>query len=162
MNKVIFYQKDGSQVPAPLKDFEQVENVYVRIYGEIRVFKDERAIVGHFVKKVEKMDEMTNHLLQVFVASNIRTKGVLAKEQMDNKGAKPAAPRGGGKDVQATVLDLMKEVTKNNRFAHRNDLWTICQNQMSHQDFKNSLDALMEDGAIYTAIGDDQFGVTDA
>jgi hypothetical protein len=51
--------------------------MYVRVFGTIRVFKEEKAIVGTHIKKVEKHDEITNHLLQVFVAHQIRHKGVL-------------------------------------------------------------------------------------
>jgi hypothetical protein len=49
----------------------------VKVYGSVRVFKEEKALVGTHIKKVEKFDEITNHFLQVFVAHNIRTKGVL-------------------------------------------------------------------------------------
>ena len=46
-NKVIFYMKGETEVPQALKDFNQRENVYVKIYGTIRIFKEERAIVGN-------------------------------------------------------------------------------------------------------------------
>lgn len=42
--------------------------LYVKVYGTIRVFKDEKAIVGTHIKRVDKFDEVTNHMLQVFVA----------------------------------------------------------------------------------------------
>src|SRR4051794_10341043 len=53
------------------------QHAYAKVYGSIRVFKDEKAIVGTHIKKIEKFDEVTNHLLQVFAAHNIRTKSVL-------------------------------------------------------------------------------------
>ena len=56
--------------------------MYVKVYGTIRVFKEEKAIVGNHIKKVEKFDEVTNHLLQVFVAHQIRTNGVLTKTDL--------------------------------------------------------------------------------
>ena len=46
--------------------------MYVKVYGTIRVFKEEKAIVGTHIKKIDKFDEVTNHLLQVFVAHCIR------------------------------------------------------------------------------------------
>jgi hypothetical protein len=55
----------------------------------------------------------------------------------------------------------MKEVTRTSRFAHKNDLWTICQRQMSNEEFVAALQALQDNGAIYTTIGDDCFAVTD-
>ena len=56
--------------------------MYVKVYGTIRVFKEEKAIVGTHIKKIEKMDEVTNHLLQVFVAHCIRKKGVLTNRDL--------------------------------------------------------------------------------
>lgn len=76
--RVIFYQKGENEVPSALKDFDQ-ENLHnVKVYGTIRVFKEEKAIVGTHIKRVDKFDEVTNHLLQVFVAHCIRKKGVLS------------------------------------------------------------------------------------
>jgi len=37
--------------------------VYVKVYGTIRVFKEEKAIVGTHIKRVDKFDDVTNHLL---------------------------------------------------------------------------------------------------
>ena len=56
--------------------------MYVKVYGTIRVFKEEKAIVGTHIKKIEKFDEVTNHLLQVFVAHCIRKKGVLTNRDL--------------------------------------------------------------------------------
>ena len=58
------------------------QNAYVKVYGTIRVFKDEKAIVGTHIKRVDKFDEVTNHLLQVFVAHCIRKKGVLSNREL--------------------------------------------------------------------------------
>ncbi len=51
--------------------------MYVKVYGTIRVFKEEKAIVGTYIKKVEKFDEISNHFLQVFVSHNLRKHGTL-------------------------------------------------------------------------------------
>lgn len=75
--KVIFYQKGEHEVPIALKNFQYEQGMYVKVYGTIRVFKEEKAIVGTHIKKIEKFDEVTNHLLQVFVAHCIRKEGVL-------------------------------------------------------------------------------------
>lgn len=56
--------------------------MYVKVYGTIRVFKDEKAIVGTHIKRVDKFDEVTNHLLQVFVAQQLRKKGVLTSSEL--------------------------------------------------------------------------------
>ena len=81
--KVIFYQKGENEVPLALKDFEYKENLYVKIFGTIRVFKNEKAIIGTQITKIEKLDEITNHFLQVFVSNNVRQKGNLTKRDLD-------------------------------------------------------------------------------
>mmetsp|Transcript_1548 Transcript_1548/g.2130 ORF Transcript_1548/g.2130 Transcript_1548/m.2130 type:complete len:134 (-) Transcript_1548:532-933(-) len=80
--KVIFYQKGENEVPIALKNFDYQRLMYVKVYGTIRVFKEEKAIVGTHIKKIEKFDEVTNHLLQVFVAHCIRKKGVLSNSAL--------------------------------------------------------------------------------
>lgn len=56
--------------------------MYVKVYGTIRVFNKEKAIVGTHIKKIERFDDVTNHLLQVFVAHCIRKKGVLTNRDL--------------------------------------------------------------------------------
>lgn len=125
--KVIFYQKGENEIPIALKNFNYQSGQYVRIYGSIRVFKEEKAIVGNTIREVIKHDEVTNHFLQCFVSSNIRHKGVLKNKDLNGqgqgnvKGAPAAAVRGGaqGGDVSQVVLNFMKEICLNSRFAHK-------------------------------------------
>jgi hypothetical protein len=51
--------------------------MYAKVFGTVRVYKEEKAIVGTHIRRIEKFEEVTNHFLQVFVAHQIRTKGVL-------------------------------------------------------------------------------------
>ncbi len=66
--KVIFYQKDVNSVPTALKGFEYKAQTYVKIFGNIRVYKEEKAIVGNYIKGITQMNETTNHFLNVFVS----------------------------------------------------------------------------------------------
>lgn len=75
--KVVFYMKGENEVPLPLKNFNSDKLTWVKVYGTVRVFKNEKAIVGTHIKRMDKMDEVTNHMLQVFVAHCIRKQGVL-------------------------------------------------------------------------------------
>ena len=76
------------------------------------------------------MDEVTNHLLQVFVSHNVRQKGVLSSKDLDAQPAKAAMVPSSG-NHNNVVLDIMREITKTSRIAHKNDLWTMCQRQMT-------------------------------
>lgn len=66
--KVIFYQKDANSLPTALKNFHYERFGYVKIFGNIRVYKEEKAIVGTHIRSLAKFDELTNHFLQTFVA----------------------------------------------------------------------------------------------
>jgi len=61
--KVIFYQKGENEVPMALKAYTFEENTYVKVYGSIRVFKEEKAIVGSKIEKCASNNEMVNHFL---------------------------------------------------------------------------------------------------
>ena len=52
------------------------------MYGNIRVFKEEKAIIGTHIKKIERFEEITNHFLSVFVSQQIRRKGVLKAREL--------------------------------------------------------------------------------
>jgi hypothetical protein len=43
--------------------------MYAKIFGTVRLFKEEKSLVGTHIKRIEKFDEVSNHFLQVFVAS---------------------------------------------------------------------------------------------
>jgi hypothetical protein len=58
----------------------------VKVYGNIRVFKEEKAIVGTHIKRIEKYDELTNHFLAVYVSHCIRKKGVLKPKELNVNG----------------------------------------------------------------------------
>jgi len=46
------------------------------------VFKEEKAIVGTHIKKIDKFDELTNHFLSCYVSYCIRKKGVLKPREL--------------------------------------------------------------------------------
>ena len=126
--------------------------MYVKVYGTIRVFKEEKAIVGTHIKKIEKFDEVTNHLLQVFVAHCIRKKGVLSNSALMGQSgsggiAGVSATRMSGNnnnlsaansrlqahdgDTKNLILEVMREVSKTNKFIHKSDIWNLIQQRMS-------------------------------
>ena len=82
--KIIFYQKGENEVPTALKDFNYKENMYVRIIGSIRIFKEEKAIVGNKIQEIVKHGEVTNHFLKVFTAHAIRKHGLLTENERLN------------------------------------------------------------------------------
>lgn len=80
---VLFYHKGENQIPTALKNFEYQQFCYVKVYGNIRVFKEEKAIVGTHIKKIQKFDELTNHFLSTCVSHCIRKKGILKPRELN-------------------------------------------------------------------------------
>jgi hypothetical protein len=80
---VLFYHKGENQVPTALRNFNYEQFVYAKIYGNIRVFKEEKAIVGTHIKRIDKFDEVTNHFLSVFVSYCIKKKGILKPRELN-------------------------------------------------------------------------------
>lgn len=81
-HKVIFYKKGDNEKPKALKDFDYKENTWVRVKGTVRVFKEETAVIGNLIQVITQHDEITNHFLQIFLAQQIRKKGVLSQDQL--------------------------------------------------------------------------------
>ena len=126
--KVIFYLKEENQIPAPLKNFNYEQFAYVKVLGTIRVFKEEKAIVGTHIKRIEKFDELTNHLLQVFVANQIRKKGVLTSQDMKSGDQHKQQQMGGnavGEENKAIVYNVIKTLSEKSNFAHKNDIFSM-------------------------------------
>jgi hypothetical protein len=78
----MFYHKGENQIPTALRNFQYEQFTYAKIYGNIRVFKEDKAIIGTHIKRIEKFEEITNHFLSVFVAQQIRRKGVLKAREL--------------------------------------------------------------------------------
>ena len=60
-------------------------------------------------------------------------------------------------------MDVMKDIMKNRsqNTINKNDIWTFLQRNMSNGDFEQALQALQNDGVIYTTVDDNTFAVTD-
>ena len=156
--------------------------MYVKVYGTIRVFKEEKAIVGTHIKKIDKFDEVTNHLLQVFVAHCIRKKGVLSNsalmgQQAQASGAGGASRMGGAAagsgapsssrfephsgDSKQLILEVMKQISQTNKFIHKSDVWNLVQERVSSTEFDAALDGLAGDGQIYSTYDNDIYSITE-
>ena len=80
--KVIFYQKDQNSLPTALKAFDYKQFFYVKVFGNVRVYKEEKAIVGTHIKRITNFSEVTNHFLNAFVTDQIRKQGVLSAKEL--------------------------------------------------------------------------------
>lgn len=55
-----------------------VDNVYYKVYGTAKAFRDKKSILAARVSRVTDFNEITNHFLNVFLNESIRTQGVLS------------------------------------------------------------------------------------
>lgn len=49
-------------------------------------------------------------------------------------------------NVRDTVFNIMKQMAKNNKFIHKQDIWTYIQKQTDYATFDKTLNRLVEDG----------------
>lgn len=80
--KLIFYQKGENDVPYALRTLEFTEGMYARIYGSLRVFKEDKALVGSNIQAITNHNEVTNHFLKIFTAHCIRKHGILTNQDL--------------------------------------------------------------------------------
>lgn len=128
--KVIFYKKGENEEPTALKNFQYKQGAWVKVKGTVRVFREDKAIVGNQIFPVVQHDEIVNHFLQVFVASNIRKKGVLTQNQITNarRSGVHAIRNNGGKPASdapdVDLLFLMRQLMKRNnmKFIDKNSI----------------------------------------
>jgi len=66
-----------------------------------------------------------------------------------------------GGDEKQTILSVLKELSKNNKFMHKNDIYNLLQNKISKQVLESVLSQLCEDGVIYSTYDNDIYSVTE-
>jgi hypothetical protein len=168
---VIFYHKGENQIPTALRNFNYEQFCYAKIYGNIRVFKEEKAIVGSHIKRIEKFDEMTNHHLATYVAHCIRKKGVLKPRELVMETSidqlppiqanAPAQQQTGNNEshtttsessavvsARHTILQVMKQMAKTSRFVVKTNVFSIVQSKIDYDTFEKELQAMQDDGVI--------------
>ena len=80
--RVTFYNREENVLPHWLLNLEYDLGIYVKIFGNARVFKEAKAIVGASISKITDFDELCNHFLQVFIGHSIRVDGVLPSDDI--------------------------------------------------------------------------------
>lgn len=138
VQKVIFYHKSENEKPQALKSYKYVEGSYARVYGSIRIFKEEKAIVGNSITAITEHNDITNHWLKVFNAHCIRKQGLLNHNEIQAHaqgssvaGQKPAHFN------HEYLLNLMKQMKEQSAsvFVNKTDLWASCQRKMTEPEF---------------------------
>lgn len=79
---IIFYQKGENEIPHALRSLDYVEGMYARVYGSLRIFKEDKALVGTNIQAITNHSEVTNHFLKVFTAHCMRKHGNLTNQEL--------------------------------------------------------------------------------
>ena len=103
MFRCIFYQKGENELPYALRTLDYRDNMFVQVYGSVRIFKEEKALIGSNIKEVDSRNEVTNHLLRVFTAHMVRKNGILSRPELQNASAAPANAAMGS-DMRASAM----------------------------------------------------------
>eukprot|EP00347_Sterkiella_histriomuscorum_P015705 403356006 len=117
--RILFYHKSESEQPEMIRKLNAKPlQDYVKIFGQIQVFKDQKAIIGAFIRQVNSSDEITNHFLSVFTSHQIRKNGALKPSDL---GIEPA-PRVYSQGGQSTAYN-------SNQVSNDQQMWTNSQNR---------------------------------
>lgn len=130
----------------------------MKIYGTIRVFKEQKAIVGTHIHKITDFDEITNHLLQVFTSHCIRKKGVLSEKEL-------AGQTGSGKKAERTlreskdlILTTISNLTNGGGgVVYRTKLQSVLSGKMTDQEFNTTIDSLVQDCKLLSTDNNNSF-----
>lgn len=77
-------------------------------------------------------------------------------------GAKPIVSFGGSSgDTKDQILAIMREMTKTNKYVHKNDIYTMIQGKVNYADFEKAVERLSNDGSIYSTYDVNLFGLSD-
>ena len=62
-------------------------------------------------------------------------------------------------DLKEMILAIMNEMQKQNKFIHKNDIYTMIQGKHDYNSFENAMVRLCEDGNIYSTYDKDIFAL---
>jgi hypothetical protein len=61
----------------------------------------------------------------------------------------------GGGDLMQTIVNIMKEMQKKNKFIHKQDIYAVVSGNVDNQTFERSVERLLQDGTIYSTYDPD-------
>lgn len=62
-------------------------------------------------------------------------------------------------NLKETIYNIMKQMSKSNKFIHKQDLWTYLQKNTDYSTFDKVLTRLVDDGSICPTYDNDIFSI---
>ena len=145
--RVTFYNREENVLSKSLQNLDYEQDCYVKIFGSIRIFKDNRAIVGTHITRITDFDELTNHFLQVFLGSCVRRKGVLKTSDVTEGGeGKPKSEE----EIKEVIKNAFNRITKDKPKASKDEIFTAVKASVTYPEFEKGLNALVDDMVIFS------------
>ena len=67
----------------------------------------------------------------------------------------------GDADAKQIVLNVIKEMSTQNKYVHKTDIWNVIQSRLNQVQFDNALNSLTGDGALYSAYDNDIYSISE-
>lgn len=144
--KVTFYHRSENNPPKCLQDLDYEEGCYVKIFGNLRCFKDVRAVVGTSISKIKDFDELTNHWLQIFIAESVRKHGVLStSETAQGTSSGPLSQE----EVRKLVKGVFDKFKTSKSQCRRAEVYNELKKKISEREMDDAINYLLEDMQIF-------------
>mmetsp|Transcript_27458 Transcript_27458/g.24335 ORF Transcript_27458/g.24335 Transcript_27458/m.24335 type:complete len:267 (-) Transcript_27458:51-851(-) len=157
--KITFYNREENMLPKYLQNFEYQENSYVKVFGTIRVFKDVKQVVGVHLSKIEDFDIITNHYLQVFVGSCVRSQGILGSQDLIEKEGETTTKGELSEEQKVTLVKetstkLVEEAkSKGAENVSRDSIFACVKSKINFPEFEKIVKKLVEEMELFEGDG---------
>lgn len=81
-------------------------------------------------------------------------------EGSHNSNHNPPPPQGGLFDLRRAILEVMKQMTKTQKFVNKQQLFGLLQDKVDNQGFDREIEKMMNDGEICTAFDQNHLCLT--
>lgn len=154
---------------------------WVRVWGRLKAFNQKRHVGAHFIRAIDRFDEVNYHLLEASYVHLYYTKGPLGGDpqqqqqqagdgnagagdsmfvdQPGGAGGEQSAKLGACGPVARKVFQFLQNAPGGNEGTHLN-LITSGTN-LSARDVLNGAEELLQQGLLYTTVDDETWAVLD-
>jgi replication factor A2 len=138
------------------------EHVYVKVIGQIKDYERNKIIVASSVRSLSTANELTHHMLDVVYSAERykRADGFATKIPISSGigfGGPKVSAGDGDHPLRKAVLHLFKNGPDNGQGIHVDVAITDLKGSYPEADIRKAIDALSEEGLIYSTVSDDHF-----
>jgi len=179
VNQFIEEERDGNTIPV-------AENTYVRVFGKVRTWGNQRGVTGFAIVPLKNLNELTMHILEVTHCKLFFGKDILRRHEERANNKTPSAGAGTGTGAMAATANygatsksmpaaaISSGLTGMNGEIHKFLSTTTSESGYSVADInrrfpqfpipkiREQLELLSSEGHVYTTVDDDHYRTTDS